>query len=168
MIRPTLQIENRIASRFDGIARSTEDLRPAWPAIAEEFYRIEEEHFSSQGARSGNQWQELSPKYAQWKSVNYPGQPILQRTGNLKRSLTGQDDPNAIYDPQPDSLTLGTSLSYAAYHQAGEGKLPQRPPIELREEDFQKLGDIARDELQDIALSLGFGVVGFLGFGGRS
>lgn len=167
MITLTLEIQNNLFGMLAVLSRNSTDLRPAWPLIAEEFYRIEEEQFDSQGARV-NQWAELSHGYAKWKAINYPGQPILQRTGALKNSLTNQHDANAIYDAQSDSLTLGTSLGYAQYHQAGEGKLPQRPPIELRDDDFQKLGEIARDELQDMALELGFGVVGFLGFGGRS
>lgn len=167
MISLAFQVQNRLFDMLDGLSRNAQDLRPAWPRIAAEFYQIEADQFSSEGGRV-NPWEELSAGYAKFKAVEYPGKPILQRSGALLNSLTNQNDEHAIYDPQPDALTLGTSLPYPQYHQAGTQKMPQRPPIELRDEDFQRMGEIAREELQDMALTLNFAVVGYLGFGGRS
>src|SRR5262249_32662130 len=36
----------------------------------------------------GHTWTPLSPKYAAWKAIHFPGRPILQRTGALRRAAS--------------------------------------------------------------------------------
>lgn len=121
-----------------GIARFSEavaDYRPIWPVIADDFYAEEKAQFRSEGAEGGEKWQELSPVYAGWKKAHYPGKPILQRTGDLVNSLTRERDPNAVRFEERKTLTLGSKIPYAIYHQSPKPRkrLPRRPEIMLTE-----------------------------------
>lgn len=130
-----VQLDRGIARFADGVS----DLRPIWPVIADEFYADERDQFATQGAAGGEAWAPLSPEYAGWKEMHYPGQPILQRTGDLMRSLTSASDANAVNVQSRKGLTLGTRVPYAIYHQsiAPRRVLPRRPEIQLSAE-FKK------------------------------
>ena len=101
--------------------------------IEDDFYAEEKAQFASEGADGGERWQELSPEYAGWKEAHYPGQPIMQRTGSLERSLTSGNDPNAVKIEAWKTLTLGSKVPYGIYHQSLDPrtKLPRRPLIQL-------------------------------------
>ena len=122
-----------------GIARFAEgvtDYRPIWPVIEDDFYAMEKDQFRSEGAEGGERWQELSAEYAEWKEAHYPGKPILERTGDLKASLTSGSDPNAVKVEKRKELTLGSKVPYAIYHQSPKPRkvLPRRPEIMLNEQ----------------------------------
>jgi hypothetical protein len=51
--------------------------------------------------------------------------PILIRSGRLYGSLQ-EGGPEHIEEVLPDGIRKGTGVFYAAYHQAGGGRLPQR------------------------------------------
>lgn len=129
-------------AKFDGafrvLAEGLTDLRPVWPEIELQFFRAELEQFSSEGARGGARWQPLSARYAKWKAKRYPGKPILQRTGRLLRSLSVVGGPDSVRIVEPMSLTLGTRMPYAGYHQRGAKRLPQREPLNLTRDDYGK------------------------------
>ena len=122
-----VQMDRGIARFADGVA----DYRPIWPIIEDDYYAQEKDQFASQGAEGGSPWQPLSDQYAGWKAQHYPGQPILQRTGALYRSLTSPNDGNGVRIEGRKVLTLGTTLPYAIYHQsiAPRNRLPRRPEI---------------------------------------
>jgi len=130
-----VQLDRGIARFADGVT----DYREIWPSVAEEFYADEKDQFATQGAAGGEAWAPLSPAYAGWKEIKYPGQPILQRTGDLYRSLTSKGDPNSVFVAARKALTLGSRLPYAIYHQsiAPRKVLPRRPEIQLSPE-FKK------------------------------
>jgi len=125
----------RSLSRFgDGI----KDFRPVWEQIVKSFWDIERKQFESEGGYGSGGWLPLSPSYAAWKEENYPGKPILQRSGALFESLTGQAS-GTIKQISDKSLTIGTDVFYAIFHQKGS---KARPPIDLTEQDktaFMKL-----------------------------
>lgn len=120
------QVDRTLARVADDIT----DARPLWDKLANDFGRIESAQFASQGAYSGG-WPALSPRYAAWKSRHYPGKPILQRTGALHRDLTAR--PYGVERITGESMTVGTDLPYARYHQTGGGSLPRRRPVEFDE-----------------------------------
>ena len=125
-----------------GIQRFTEgiaDYRPIWPVIADDFYAMEKGQFRSEGEEGGKRWQELSPAYAAWKQAQYPGKPILERTGDLVKSLTSEHDPNTVQVKKRKTLTLGTKIPYAIYHQSPKPRkrLPRRPEI-MADEAFKR------------------------------
>lgn len=121
---------------LDRWATNVDDVTPAWNVIADDFARIEREQFASEGRRSSGGWSPLSPAYARWKAAHYPGKPILQREGDLIRSLT--ERPFGVEVILPGYMAIGSDVDYGRYHQRGAGNLPQRRPIELRESDRVK------------------------------
>jgi len=126
-----IQMDRGIARFADGIA----DYRPIWPVIEDDFYALEKRQFASEGAEGGDQWADLSKEYGEWKEKHFPGKPILERTGDLMRSLTSGDDPNSVKVEERKQLTLGTRIPYAIYHQSTlpRKRLPRRPEIQFTE-----------------------------------
>lgn len=121
------QIDRTLARFHDNVT----DARPLWDELAAKFARIEVRQFNSEGAYGSGGWPALSPRYAAWKARHYPGRPILERTGELRRSLTQR--PFGIEELTPASMTIGSGIDYGRYHQKGGGNLPQRRPVELPE-----------------------------------
>lgn len=120
----TRQVDRTLTRWADAL----KDARPLWEELAAEFGRANAQQFGSQGAASGG-WAALSPGYAEWKARHYPGAPILVRTGALMRSLTAR--PYGVERITRDSLTVGTNIDYAWYHQHGTSRMPARPPVEF-------------------------------------
>jgi phage gpG-like protein len=124
-----VQMDRGIARFADGVT----DYRPIWPVIEDDFYAQEKDQFKTEGAEGGEHWKELSAIYEGWKEVHFPGKPILQRTGDLYASLTSGTDANAVKREERKTLTLGSRIPYAIYHQKGTEKMPARPEIQLPE-----------------------------------
>lgn len=124
-----VQIDRTLARFVDAL----EDARPLWENLAGRFARAEARQFSSEGAYGSGGWPALSPAYAAWKANAYPGKPILERTGALKRSLTVR--PFGVEVIDATSAAFGSGIEYGKYHQAGGGNLPQRRPVELPESE---------------------------------
>lgn len=131
-----LRIEIMGVVAFDrkliGVLGRMENLEPAWLAIAASFREHMAAVFASEGgATAGGTWTELSPKYAVWKAKRYGGSPILTRTGALASSLTTASGMDSIQVTTPESMTLGTRVAYARYHQGGTRRMPARKIIDL-------------------------------------
>jgi phage gpG-like protein len=124
----------KVERAIEQLQLDLEDLRPAYREVARYAYTFIEGAFQSEGALTDfGAWAPLSRAYARWKARNYPGAPILTRTGALRRSLTAPNAPGSRTIITKESLTIGTSIPYAIYHQstAPRKKLPRRPPISL-------------------------------------
>jgi phage gpG-like protein len=147
-------MDRGIARFADGVA----DYRPIWGVIADDFYALEHDQFRSEGKEGGEGWQELSPEYAGWKQAHFPGKPILERTGDLLRSLTSGKDPNAVRVEERKTLTLGSKVPYAIYHQSPLPRrvLPRRPEIMLSEAFKRSVMHHIHDYLVQIATQSGF------------
>jgi phage gpG-like protein len=131
MFRFRLEVAGQVAmdrgiARFaDGIA----DYRPIWAVIEDDFYAQMKDQFESEGAEGGESWEPLSPAYAGWKEEHYPGAKILERSGDLLDSLTNPNSTNGVRREERKSLTLGSLLPYALYHQVGTENMPARPEL---------------------------------------
>lgn len=142
MLRLVVNIEglaefDRTFTRFTANLR---DWRELWPAVIGELRRITQEQFAFEGKGTTGQWRQLSPKYAQWKELKFPGSTILSRTGRLVKSLTRRSGDSIIIG-KPDLLIFGTSVPYAIYHQSRRArkKLPRRPIFDFSEDDKNRL-----------------------------
>jgi len=153
-----VQMDRGIARFSDGVA----DYRPIWPMVEEEFYAEIKLQFRSEGEEGGDKWAELTPEYAGWKEIHYPGAPILQRTGDLVKSLTSSTDANAVLVEARKTLTLGSRLEYARYHQTGtrnkdgSPRMAARPEIQLTEVFKRKSMNHIHTYLVQIASQSGF------------
>ena len=63
-------------------------------------------------------WARLTPRYASWKSQNFPGQPTLRRTGAMQ---------DASYIFTRGNQFLVRSTHYGAFNQFGTSKMAARP-----------------------------------------
>lgn len=136
MIRLTFTIAGDVVLS-EGLSRFADactDYSPVWPDISDDFTRISEEQFDSQGARGGSQWTELSESYGKWKAKHFPGLPLLELSGQLRRSMTSE----LQIDAQPMKLWMGPLLPRATWHQQGipANNLPSRPVVSLNETDI--------------------------------
>lgn len=127
----TVEGETQIDRTLTRFHENASDASPLWDALANRFATVERRQFASEGAYGSGGWRALSPSYAAWKARHYPGKPILERSGDLKDSLTRR--PFGIEAITPKSLTVGSGIDYGRFHQAGAGNLPQRRPVELPE-----------------------------------
>lgn len=121
----------RADSRLKGLDLGSRDLTLGFYSVQGELQRQEAEQFASEGAYGSGGWPPLSEDYRLWKERKRPGVPILQFDGDLYRSLTQDSAPGAIREITPLSLTFGTSIPYAKYHQEGTPRMPARPPLIL-------------------------------------
>jgi phage gpG-like protein len=124
---------NRELLRFAGRAV---DARPLWDKILLDLRALEEEQFSSQGARASGGWQPLADSTIQRKAAKGRQEPsrILVDSGDLLKSLTEHGGDNAVRVSEHDEMRFGTRLPYAEFHQLGHG-VPQRRFLELTETD---------------------------------
>lgn len=123
--------EVQVNRTLERVALAAEDARPAWEAIANRFVAVERRHFRAEGGDKGStgKWAPLSPRYAAWKARHYPGKPILERSGELLRSLTVR--PLDVEVILPDRMVIGSAVAHGRYHQAGGPNLPRRRPVDL-------------------------------------
>lgn len=158
MLRFTIDVAgerqlDRGISRFEeGIS----DYRPVWDLIYDDFLAEVKAQFESEGAHGGGRWAPLSERYARWKQKHYPGKPILERTGDLKKSLTERGAPGAVFRSEPRALTMGTDVPYAIYHQTGTRKMPARQEIRLTSHFKIEAMRLIQEYLVHRATELGF------------
>jgi hypothetical protein len=55
--------------------------------------------------------------------------PMMVFKGALSKSILSSSAPGAVCVIEPRSITLGTDIKYAIYHQLGGDKMPYRPII---------------------------------------
>lgn len=119
------------------------DLRGFWPLVVPLFIQWMKRQFDTEGAYASGGWAQLTPEYAAWKALHYPGKGILQATGQLRQAAS---KPRRVVTPRSLTLIIDDSGPHHGpilrYHQTGTGKMPARPlifgdenmPAEAREE----------------------------------
>lgn len=137
----TIDGQQQATRAFNTLNESIRDFRPVWPEIHMYFLRASLEQFATQGARGGQTWQPLSERYGKWKAKRYPGKPILVATERLRRSLSlgGQKGGDQVYEASPLSLTMGTAVPYARYHQRGTARMAARPILQPTQRDIDRI-----------------------------
>jgi hypothetical protein len=103
------------------------DARPAFSAIADDLFKSEERRFNSRGFGT---WDDLADSTIKEKARKGLDPRVLHATLALRESLTKRDEANEnqILLIEPQFLVLGTTLSYAEFHQKGKG-VPMRKPL---------------------------------------
>lgn len=119
------------------------DLRNFWPLVVPLFIKWMGRQFATEGGYASGGWAHLSPDYAAWKAVAYPGKGILQATGKLRRAAS---EPSRTVTP--NSLVLTIHSDYLKYHQDGTSNMPARPLIF----DGDRMPANARNELEQAAV----------------
>lgn len=129
---------------LDGMVRSAADLKPLLQQTADLLREDVLIQFQSGGIPA---WKPLAASTVRQKARqgyprlnrkgeevatlmqqgNFGPENILIRTGALLSSWTQKQDPDHIEEITGDSVSVGSSLPYAAYHQTGGKRLPARP-----------------------------------------
>jgi phage gpG-like protein len=163
-IRFDMPSGQQFARIFDHLSHVPEDFREPFEQMADDWAENERETFSSEGPA----WKPLarSTQRDRARKGYPPSNPILERTGRLRASLTDLTGPDAIYEVYPQQLVLGSALrtpngrwNLAAIHQYGatinrNGKtwrIPARPVMQLTQQlqrNWEKrMADWLRDEI---------------------
>jgi phage gpG-like protein len=144
MLKFTFEIEGekQFDRAFSRVSDRVQDLRPVWDYVETGFYRLTREQFTTQGSAGRHgKWQKLSRKYAEWKQKNYPGMPILQRTGRMMQALTRKTGDTVVIR-EKQAFGIGASLDYPMFHQTGTSKMPRRRIVDWSDSqrrDMQKM-----------------------------
>ncbi len=117
------------------------DQRPAWREVGRYMRRITREQFRTEGVRLlGRRWQPLSPPYAARKRAMGFTTGILRRTGRMARSFR-------VLDIRKDSMTYGSRMDRARWHQTGAGNNPERPILVANRRVSRDINRILTDYL---------------------
>jgi phage gpG-like protein len=132
MYRVTIKCDNtRALRRLEAMDAAAKDFRIVFQWARTELAKANAANFSASGLPVGG-WSPLKPRYAAWKSRNFPGSPIMVQGGALRRDLTTLRGPaNEI---RRTSAKFGTSIEYAKFHQYGTTRMAKRqivfePPL---------------------------------------
>ena len=116
--------------KLEEMARRATNFTPAFEIIDESFMAYESRKFDQEGPG----WAALQQSTIDRKSTIDGAGGILVRgepgyTEGLKQSLTTHG-PGSLFKISPLSLEMGTSVSYAHWHQDGTGKMPARKVVD--------------------------------------
>lgn len=120
-------------------AERVRDLRPVWEKIALDFYRSEAQIFGREGAYGSFPARKpLSQKWLDFKVAHGWSPRIMVMTGALRQSLTRAGADGGVLRQTPMSMTIGTSIRYAHYHQHGKGRNPVRQMVFVNDSQRQR------------------------------
>lgn len=150
----TIEVEGQreLLASFLMVQEGLVDLRQlgTWDRVQTEFYKVLKDQFGSEGAAGkAGKWKPLSPKYAKVKLRKYGALPILQATGKLYRAMTSQGG-DSFVEKKAQEMTIGTKLPYAAFHQRGGKRLPQREIISLTDEQEKQITAPIQEKLKQL------------------
>jgi len=107
------------------------------------------------GATKRNFLQEQDPDGNPWAKLKRPRRNskgrdrILQDTGALRTSVTAKGARGNIDLKTPTSLTWGTNLHYAKFHQDGTKHIPKREFLGIGEKLAEKMEAVAYDYIEE-------------------
>ena len=147
-VRLTARIDGleEVVKNLGGLAERAADLRPAFEIVADLLEAQVAAQFATEGARAGEPWRPLAPR-TQLQRLRHTGSyrrggalaagpagPILTWTGRLRLSFA-QGSGEHVREITADSLTWGSRVPYAGYHQSTlpRKKLPRRPMVAFRD-----------------------------------
>jgi phage virion morphogenesis protein len=134
----------QVLTALKGTLDRIKDTQSMWESIGFEFTNSIDKTFDEEGRPE--KWQALKPNYLKRKGEGYK---ILGLSGDLRRAVTSVADPQGV--------TVGVQLPYAALHQFGgrTGMAPgpaavvARPYLVIQDEDWAKFADIIEEFLKE-------------------
>ena len=118
--------EDDVYDLMDDMQERAKNLKPVFNWAKRKLELANAENFAQAGLPSGG-WKPLSPRYGAWKSRNFPGAPILFRSGKLFRSVTSFAAADTTINDT--SASFSTSVEFAKFHQYGTSRMPARKVI---------------------------------------
>lgn len=136
----------RAIKQMREMERRSKDFRPVFRWAKKELEKANKANFTANGLPVGG-WSPLDARYGAWKAREFPGQPIMQATGRLFRSLASLDgSPNRI---GRTSAEFGTEIEYAKFHQYGTSKMAKRQIVYEPRGFARTLGRIVGQHIVD-------------------
>lgn len=137
--------------RFGIVAGRFDDFRPVLAgAVLSTLRTMERTQFDSRGSLGTPVWpMTLAASTIREKHrLGFGNKPMMRRTDRLYLSLTKRHA-DAVVEPTEDSLTFGTRVPYARFHQTGGPRLPQRQviPDPVPEATLAEIRESLRDYL---------------------
>lgn len=108
---------------------------------------------------AGGGWTPLNDEYRLQKVEDVGSIPILQYTGRLYQSLTGEGAADYVREETAQTLRVGSSNPLARYHHEGAGRLPRREVIVVTDEEGREHMEVIEESYAGIARNLGFRVL---------
>lgn len=124
---------------------------PALRQIADDFRAVIERQFESEGRAGGTPWAPRRDILQRTPTT----QPLLVRTGALRDSFIRPGAAGHVEEITDQTLTLGSRLPYAIFHQTGTRRMPARPIIVLKEERTSRWTEIATRTIEGKTVLLG-------------
>ncbi len=146
--------------QFDSWGMAIRDLTPAWTEIGEDLLGDFAQNMVREGGFfGGGTWPPLAAStIADKQRQGYGMMPMLWRTGELAESLSERNAPGNIFDARPDSLTVGTSVRYAGFHQYGTSRMLRRSIVGIsfarRSLIVKRLDDFIREQARAAGLAM--------------
>lgn len=138
----TIYGDTLIREEFSRFTKGVQDFRPVFEQLQDDLeLRIVQSTSLSRGARLGSTWPALSPRYAAWKAVHYPGRPMMVLTRRLERSLLGRTG-DSIRVIGKRVFRFGTRVPYGIFHHMGTTRMPRRQFLGLTHDDKIAWGKI--------------------------
>lgn len=137
-----------VQQKFASYGADVSDLSVPFAQIADDLQADFTLNMATEGGVFAGGWAPLAAStIADRVRKGYGASPILYRTGRLANSLSG-DGGDTVKTVTAKSVTVGTSVPYATYHQTGTKKMPQRKIVGLswarRSLIVRRLGDYIR------------------------
>lgn len=126
-----------VQRKLQAIADKLRDMRQLWGAVGMYIQRQTiKERFDKEQSPDGQKWKPLSQSTIHHRKKRHKSgnMKILQDTGELRRSIT--------YEANPDSVRVGTVLKYARTHQFGRGNIPARPFLGVNEDEKKHISSM--------------------------
>lgn len=123
--RATIKVKgvDKTIARVGLMAIRAQAFNPVFIKAKAELHLANASNFTSNGLLVGG-WAPLDAEYAAWKMTRFPGVPPMIKTGRLFASLAGANA--SSFRMTNTSLSVGTTVEYAKFHQYGTTKMAKR------------------------------------------
>jgi phage gpG-like protein len=129
----TIEGEKQLSRRLQMVSTGLSDFTDAFKRTAEYLKDAFEDSFDTQGKNIGVTWPKLAQSTIKQKSRNYPGAPMMVRTGVLRNGFMN------LY--KTDMAMVWNSVNYFKYHQSNKSRarLPRRIMMNLGNEQKESV-----------------------------
>lgn len=130
--------------RMDNMKDAATDFRPVFRWAQQELGKMNRDNFTASGLPVGG-WSPLKPKYAAWKSRNFPGAPIMRQTGRLFNAISNMNGAGTYI--RKTSSEFVVDIEYASFHQYGTTKMAKRQIVMDTPLFARSVADKAKDHI---------------------
>jgi len=148
-----------------GFQAALADEASALGEVADDFREMVAEQFATEGRSEGTPWASRArrggPRGRPGQAQRHPargqaqGLPLLVRSGALRASLTRKGAAGSIEDIDGQTLSIGSRLPYAIFHQFGTRRMPARPLIVLSDARSARWTEFVRRAIEEKTHLLG-------------